>query len=598
MTAFSRAAASSGLRSSRLMFVSVRRPLSAAVAAALAAVLLCPASFAADAPAAITPDVPPSVRAAAEAINADPAMQALLADLVSPEAQKARFNRLVEIARIASPSRFEMRRQAEITKRLTEDWGFDAKDIPTRLDGHLPGAGLQLVDALPVYNVCVVIPGRYKSEPGAKSWHGQYPKVLMEGHIDSVNPGVLPPADKPYEPVKLQPATDPIVKTREELAALPEELHFDAKGRVIEDAQYEKAYKRYASLEDAQKKGGVRLYVPGYNDAMINTVAVLQAAEMMKKHGIKPVYDIWVCGTTGEEGKGNLCGMKQLYGYSQDAGKGNNALNFVANFAADSTRPGSGTVNYLGSYRFEVEYSEPAGWRFGDKGRPSAASAMSRAIAAIADIRTPWDLDKKAERTTYTVGKAECTAPAAKDARAERCTLMVDMRSPTQPPLSAIRTEIEPQFAKALEAENAAYGLKTGDKDAVSMKLVWFGDRPAYQRTRYDDVALTAWWEASRLAGVDVIPSLRLNAASLNDNVPAAVGVPTINMNVGTPAAGGGGHTWYEWGIPGDGEAEGRRIYKMILSALIASGYETSSGKVIEPSAPPIGARTTEEMFK
>ena len=43
---------------------------------------------------------------------------------------------------------------------------------------------------------------------------------------------------------------------------------------------------------------------------MINTVAVMQIAKLMKKHNIRPVYDIWVCGTTGEEGKGNLCGMK------------------------------------------------------------------------------------------------------------------------------------------------------------------------------------------------------------------------------------------------------------------------------------------------
>ena len=76
------------------------------------------------------------------------------------------------------------------------------------------------------------------------------------------------------------------------------------------------------------------------------------------------------------------------------------------------------------------------------------------------------------------------------------------------------------------------------------------------------------------------------------------MGVPTINMNVGTPAARGGGHTWYEWGIPGDGVAEGKRIYKMILSALIASGYKTADGKVIAPAAAPIGPRTTEEMFK
>ena len=203
--------------------------------------------------------------------------------------------------------------------------------------------------------------------------------MLLEGHIDTVNPPDLPPASNTYEPVKLQPVNDPVVATRDELKALKDEIKFDANGRVVKDEVYKKAYKRYQDFEAAKKAGAYRIYVPGYNDAMINTVAVMQAAKLMKKYGVKPVYDIWVCGTTGEEGKGNLCGMKQLYGYSQDVGKGNNALNFVANFGADSTRPGSGTLNYLGSYRFEVKYVEPAGWKLGDKPAPSALMAMNRA---------------------------------------------------------------------------------------------------------------------------------------------------------------------------------------------------------------------------
>lgn len=554
--------------------------------------LLCPLQVSAQ-----TPTVSPAIEAAAAAINADPAMQAILAELTSEQAQKERFNNLVELARIASPSRSELRRQAEITKRLVNDWGFAASDITTQADGVLPGAGVQKVDGLPVYNVCTVIPGLYRSQEHQTTYKGQGPKVLMEGHIDTVNPAVLPPADHPYEPVKLQSAKDPIVKTRAELAALPEELHFDSAGKVIEDGNYQKAYHRYKSLEDAQQKNGVRLYVPGYSDAMINTVAVMQAAKVLKKHGIKPVYDIWICGTAGEEGKGNLCGMKQLYGYSQDVGKGNNALNFVANFAADSTSPGSGTVNFLGSYRFEIEYAEPAGFKIGDKARPSALMAMSRAINGIAQLKTPFDLDPKAERTTYSVGVAQCDQVRAGE-RSSKCTLMVDMRSPTQGPLSAIRAQIEPQFAKGAADENAAYKLAANDPKAVKMKIVWFGDRPAYQRQSFNDIAVAAWWEAAKVTGVDVIPKMKLTAYSLNDNVPAAVGVPTVNMNVGTTAAAGGGHTWYEWGIPGDGVAEGKRLYRMILATLIASGYQTSTGKVIEPNVSPLGARTTEEMFQ
>ena len=545
---------------------------------------------------AAQPNISPEAVRSADTIVKDPVIQKILAEAVSDAGQKWRFNTQMELTRIASPSRFEMRRQAEITKRLAEEWGFPSEDIMTRLDGYLKGAGLQTVDGLPVYNVCVRIPGTYGARPDAVTYQGEGPKVLLEGHIDTVNPGVLPPAETPYEPVKLQSTKDAIVKTRGELAAIKDELHFDDNGRIIEDDNYRKAYQRYADYDDAQKKGAYRIYVPGYNDAMINTTAVLQAAVLMKKYGVKPVYDIWVCGTTGEEGKGNLCGMKQLYGYSQEAGKGNNALNFVASFSADTTRPKSGIINYLGSYRFEMKYTEPADVKAGAEA-PSAAMAMNRAVAAIADLKTPYDDDRTAERTTYTVGLVKCSeAPAG--GRSRECTLMVDMRSPTPGPLTDIRRKIEPQFEKALTAENTKYSLKNTDKNAVKMELVWFGDRPAYKRTDYDDVATVAWWQSSRVVGVDVIDKLNENAASLNDNVPAAVGVPTVNFNVGTNAGGGGGHAFWEWGIPGDGVAEGKRLTRMIVMGLMAAGFNTSDGKVVEPLVGPMGNRTTEERFK
>ena len=558
----------------------------------LLAASICSAVFAAS---AAVPVVTDTIAKNAELMNADPAMQALLKEATSEEAQKWRFNTLLELARIASPSRFEMRRQAEITRRLVEEWGFAPEDIMTRADGFLKGAGVQTVDGKPVYNVCVRIPGTYGARPDAVSYKGQLPKVVLEGHIDTVNPGVLPPAETPYEAVKLQKVSDPIVKTREELKALALEVRFDKNGKVIEDEVWKKAYHRFNDLEEAKKKGGYRIYVPGFEDAMINTVAVMQTAKLMKKHNIRPVYDIWVCGTTGEEGKGNLCGMKQLYGYSQEAGKGNNALNIVANFGADSTMPGDAIVNYIGSYRFEIKYTEPAGWKAGEA-RPSAAMAMSRAIASISDLKTAWDLDKKAEKTTYTVGVASCDDPAK--SRSTNCTLMVDMRSPTQAPLSAIRAQIEPEFKKAMDAENAKYGLKTGDKNAVSMELVWFGDRPAYQRPHYNDIAMQAYWQASKTADIDVVKAVPEEAASLNDNVPAAVGVPTVNVNLGTVAGGGGGHTLYEWGVPGNGVDEGKRLYRFLMMGLLASGYNMTDGKVLEPGVGPMGNRTTEEMFK
>ena len=466
----------------------------------------------------------------------------------------------------------------------------------TNKEGIIKGAGIQIVDGMPVYNVCVRIPGTYSQQKGAQNYKGQYPKVLLEGHIDTVNPAELPPKERPFMPVKLQKVTEAIVTSPEELAALKEELHFDKNGKIIQDENYKKAYVRYANEEEAKAKGGYRIYVPGFGDAMGNTTSVMTAAIMMKKYNIKPVYDIWVCGTAGEEGKGNLDGMKQLYGYNQDTGKGNNALNFVANFGADSTKPGSGTLNYLGSYRFEIKYTEPADYKQGDKEAPSALMAMTRSIAKIADLKTAWDTDKKAERTTYTVGVSRCD-DAADGQRSRSCTLMVDMRSPTQGPLSEIRSKIEPTFKAALDEENAKYGLKAGDKGAVAMELVWFGDRPAHQRKDYNDIATQIYWQTAQTVGTDIIKALPTNSSSLNDNVPAAVGVPTVNFNVHTPAVNGGGHSFNEWGVPGDAKAEGKRIFRMILMGLTAAGYNTSTGEVIKPTAPAMGNRTTEDMY-
>lgn len=59
-----------------------------------------------------------------------------------------------------------------------------------------------------------------------------------------------------------------------------------------------------------------------------------------------------------------------------------------------------------------------------------------------------------------------------------------------------------------------------------------------------------------------------------------------------------GGHTWYEWGIPGDADAESLRIYRLILTGLLAAGFNTSDGKTVEPLVGPEGPRTTEEMYK
>jgi acetylornithine deacetylase/succinyl-diaminopimelate desuccinylase-like protein len=542
---------------------------------------------AASVPQAGTPaTIPPPVVAAAEKIATDPQVIALLKDQSTDAAAKARWNQFLELVRIPSPPRYEHLKAAEIHRRLVNEWGFSQAEVMTRADGIIDGTDTNIVDGLPVYNACVVIKGSYSTRADAQNYQGQFPKVLVEGHIDVVNPEVLPPASDPFIHIKLQPYAQPVVATPEELAAIPDELSFDANGRVIENDKYATASKVFANAKEAEADGGVRIYVPGYGDMIPSTSNAFVLAAAMKKHNIKPVYDIWICGTAGEEGKGNLAGVKQLYGFDQKLGTGSNPLNFVANFGLE----GGGTVNFVGSYRFEMKFKAPSPRPDG----PSAPEAMAAAIAKIADVKTPSDLRNGAPRTTYTVGRASCEPPPAPGMSVASCTLEVDMRSTRKETLDDIRNTIEPMFQVGVTAENARHGRKDGSTEAISLELIWFGLRPAFVAESVDNVAVHAGLQSGIQLGVVNSPMVGTGSGSLNDNVPAHTGVPTYQFSLASSAAGAGGHAFWEWGTRGSPATEVARMHRVLTAALIVSGFHAADGTVVQPSVGPIGKRTRE----
>jgi acetylornithine deacetylase/succinyl-diaminopimelate desuccinylase-like protein len=537
-------------------------------------------------PAGTPATIPASVIAAAEKIANDPQVIALIKDQSTDAAAKARWNQFLELVRIPSPPRYEHLKAAEIHRRLVNEWGFSPAEVMTRADGIIAGTDTNIVDGLPVYNACVVIKGSYAGRADAQHYKGEFPKILVEGHIDVVNPEVLPTASDPFIHIKLQPHTQPVVATPQELAAIPDELSFDANGRVIENDKYASASKVFANAKEAEASGGVRIYAPGYGDMMASTSNAFVLAAAMKKHNIRPVYDIWICGTAGEEGKGNLAGVKQLYGFDQQLGTGSNPLNFVANFGLE----GGGTVNFVGSYRFEMKFKAPSPRPDG----PSAPEAMAAAIAKIADVKTASDLRVGAPRTTYTVGRASCEPPPAPGVSVPSCSLEVDMRSTRKETLNDIRSTIEPMFQAGVSAENARHGRKDGSDEAISLELVWFGLRPAFVADSVDNVAVHAGLQSGIQLGVVNSPMVGTGSGSLNDNVPAHTGVPTYQFSLASSAAGGGGHAFWEWGTRGSPATEVARMHRVLTAALIVSGFHAADGTVVPPPIGPIGKRTRE----
>jgi acetylornithine deacetylase/succinyl-diaminopimelate desuccinylase-like protein len=554
------------------------------IAACLSGLFFAPGGFAA----VTTPDPNPTMDGYLTAIAADAGVQAVISQFLSENEE--RFIEHMEITRIASPSRQEYYRAKELYDRL-KAFGFtDDELIYTGKDnsGILPGAAVQQVDGLKVYMTCAIIKGAWNGATDGTGGVYARPKVVIEGHIDTVNPAEIPdfdPDKKPnvadayFEPIKMQPiyengAATTVIEDRAQLAAIEKELNFDANGKIIKDANYDIAKITYntsfgsgdGSTWDAAMKAAYRLYVPGYADAMGNTIGVYHMAKLFKTNNVKPVYDVWFCGTAGEEGRGNLAGMKQLYGYNQDnaaadpADNGKNKLNIVANLSIDG---GNGTFNYLGSYRYEVNYKGT------DLAVDNGAREAARRIARLADVKSPSEDGTTTNRTTYTVGIAYKKDDGS-------TSFEIDMRSPVVPDLNEMKSRLYPKF-----------GSGTTTSEGVEIKELWYGDRPAHVHpddlVRTDPMIYAIWKARGMVFGSS--GTLSSSSSSLNDNIPAAMNIPTSNLNIHATSATGGNHAFNEWGIRGNPTTEVNNMTRVLYSLLAVAGLADSTGATIVPAA-------------
>lgn len=567
----------------------------------------------------MVPKITPQLCGNALAVFNDPAIQAAGKEWKTDANAEARFVTNMEWSHIAAPSHEEFNRRDRMQRDMIERWGFSPSDFSTRHDGVIEASDVNTVDGQPVYNHCVEFKGSYRDRPDAVTYKGQYPKIVFEGHIDVVNPESLAiwaknTPNSIYEPIKLQQISKTVVETPEDLAAISDELHFTQYADLIKDDNFRKAYVRYNNAADAAARSAWRIYVPGIGDMQTNTTDVMYIAKAFKDYKIKPYYDVWICGSAGEEGKGNLAGMKQLFGYDQDKGTGSNPLNVVMYINSEASLNGS---NWLGSYRFEMKYTAP---KTPGANPASALFAAANAIDRIGHIKSGRDVFGNTKtKTTYTVGRAYCEDPDAKGV-VPSCTVEVDMRSPrlgnasgTDYELLWIRAQIEPQFQKALDGavgdlsildgtaagyigENSRVGA-TGDA-AVTRKLMWFGDRPAHTHTNYDtDPAIQVAWQAQATTKLLTIQKLtESEGSSTNTNVPAAIGIPSTGASISGNATSAGGHSFWEWAVPGPIEKEANQMQNALVTVLLASGFNTTDGKtLVPPAVGPMGVRTAEK---
>lgn len=270
-----------------------------------------------------------------------------------------------------------------------------------------------------------------------------------------------------------------------------------------------------------------RYYGRGLIDDSRGLAVLLSLARAMQSARLETVGDVWFVGTVGEEALGNLRGAKALF-------KDQHIDGFISVDGTQSTDDAAAGRNEIvtqatGSRRWEFSFAGPGGHSFENFGNPSAIHAMARAIAQIAELKTPAD-----PKTTFNVGTV--SGGTGVTAIAAEAAMSVDIRSNDAQDLSALEARIFAAVDAAVIAENARWG---STEIRAERKLV--GDRPASARI-VDEALVDAAAGAYVALGM---PAPVQRFASTDSNVPLSLGIPAATMEGG--GIGGKAHSPDEW---------------------------------------------------
>ena len=278
------------------------------------------------------------------------------------------------------------------------------------------------------------------------------------------------------------------------------------------------------------KQRGDTLFAPGIGDDTRGLMVVLTVLRAMEDAGVETEDDLWFVGVVGEEGLGDLRGMKHLF---RDGAEPIHAWLEVDGGGMERI------VNKgLGSVRYRVTFEGPGGHSWGAFGLANPAHALGRAIRYFQDVADT--LTRSGPRTSYNVGRM--SGGTSVNSIPFEVWMEVDMRSESPESLARIEAVFLEAMERAVEEENAL--RREGDPLTVNPDKI--GDRPSGELP--DDAPLVLKAIASTAAfGFEA----NLGRSSTDSNVPIAKGIPAVT--IGRGGEGGHGHAPAEFWINRDG---------------------------------------------
>jgi tripeptide aminopeptidase len=249
------------------------------------------------------------------------------------------------------------------------------------------------------------------------------------------------------------------------------------------------------------KRFADRLTGPGVGDNSVAVAAAIKLADLLRIAGEVPAVDVLLTGNVGEEGLGNLRGIREVLASRSDIG---------AVVALEGHNLGRVTHVAVGSRRFRIIVKGPGGHSWGDFGRPNAIHGLSKLIAELDAIPLP-----RSPKTTLNVGMI--TGGVSVNTIAPEASCLLDLRSIDE---SALR-RLSDRVRRLVDRSNRG--------DAVDYTAESIGERPAGVVAVDSPIVQIA---ANTLAALGLEPSF--DASSTDANVPIAAGIPAVCVGLTT----------------------------------------------------------------
>jgi tripeptide aminopeptidase len=249
------------------------------------------------------------------------------------------------------------------------------------------------------------------------------------------------------------------------------------------------------------RRSAERLSGPGVGDNSVAVAAAIKLADLLRIAGEVPAVDVLLTGNVGEEGLGNLRGLREVLAARSDIG---------AVVALEGHNLGRVTHVAVGSRRFRITVKGPGGHSWGDFGRPNAIHGLSKLVAELDAIPLP-----RSPKTTLNVGMI--SGGVSVNTIAPEASCLLDLRSIDE---SALR-RLSDRVTRLVDRSNRG--------DAVIYKAESIGERPAGVVAADSPIVQIA---ASTLTALGLEPSF--DASSTDANVPIAAGIPAVCIGLTT----------------------------------------------------------------